>query len=182
MYYAGIGSRKIPKVIKDLMVVIGYAMAENGYVLRSGGAEGADTAFQKGCQQWCDDNNVPYCKRQEIYLPWNNFNNLKVDKHKGITTETFWLAHDLVYETHPNAKNLSPSVMKLMVRNVAQIYGLNNTPSDLIICWTPDGATKTTTNETGGTGQALRLALIDNIPIINLKLKKHIKLIEKILI
>lgn len=46
--YAGIGSRKTPKNVLDFMFEIGKELALLGYVLRSGGAEGADSAFEKG--------------------------------------------------------------------------------------------------------------------------------------
>ena len=36
-YYAGIGSRKTPKEILDLMSVIGEYLQSKGYILRSGG-------------------------------------------------------------------------------------------------------------------------------------------------
>ena len=49
MYYAGIGSRETPKVVCDMMYKIGAAHADLGLTLRSGGAIGADIAFERGC-------------------------------------------------------------------------------------------------------------------------------------
>lgn len=49
MIYCGIGSRKAPKHVLDLMTKIGESFAKKGLLLRSGGAIGADTAFERGC-------------------------------------------------------------------------------------------------------------------------------------
>ena len=43
-----------------------------------------------------------------------------------------------------------------------------NTPSEFVICWTPDGSEGTTTRETGGTGQAIRMAKKRGIKVMNL--------------
>lgn len=47
--YAGIGSRKTPKKILEQMRNISSFLAKEGYTLRSGGADGADSAFEDGC-------------------------------------------------------------------------------------------------------------------------------------
>lgn len=50
MYYAGVGSRETPQDVLKIMWKIGRYLALNGYTLRSGGgAKGADTAFENGC-------------------------------------------------------------------------------------------------------------------------------------
>ena len=46
-YYAGIGSRKTLPEILFLMSKIAIFLSENNYILRSGGANGADEAFSK---------------------------------------------------------------------------------------------------------------------------------------
>jgi predicted Rossmann fold nucleotide-binding protein DprA/Smf involved in DNA uptake len=69
LYYSGIGSRRTPENIQELMVKLGHYLAGRGWVLRSGGAEGADTAFEKGCDQ--------VHGRKEIFLPWKGYNNNK---------------------------------------------------------------------------------------------------------
>ncbi len=47
-YYAGIGSRKTPEEILVIMTHIAVRMRNLGWVLRSGCALGADTAFENG--------------------------------------------------------------------------------------------------------------------------------------
>ena len=63
MFYAGIGSRKTPPTIRSLMTKCANQLHNEGFTLRSGGAQGADTAFELGAQL-----------RKEIYLPWRRFN------------------------------------------------------------------------------------------------------------
>ena len=48
-YYAGVGSRETPLDVLKTMWKIGNYLATKGYTLRSGGAKGADTAFENGC-------------------------------------------------------------------------------------------------------------------------------------
>jgi predicted Rossmann fold nucleotide-binding protein DprA/Smf involved in DNA uptake len=48
MYYTGVGSRECPTYILDLMTQYATVLNNKGYILRSGGALGADSAFQSG--------------------------------------------------------------------------------------------------------------------------------------
>lgn len=50
-FYAGIGSREAPEDILTFMKWIGSKLYEKGYILRSGGAKGADTAFAMGAAE-----------------------------------------------------------------------------------------------------------------------------------
>ena len=61
--YAGIGSRETPGGTLKRMGVISGALHTLGFKLRSGAADGADSAFEKFA-----GNN------KEIYLPWKGFN------------------------------------------------------------------------------------------------------------
>jgi hypothetical protein len=60
----------------------------------------------------------------------------------------------------------------MMIRNYFQIFGHEGAErSSFVICWTPDGANGTTiltSHESGGTGQAIRIASKYNIPVYNL--------------
>ena len=155
MYYTGIGSRETPIEIQYLMSYISKLMYSKGYTLRSGGANGADLAFETL---------IP--DKKEIFIPWKNFNN-NLSPLYNISKEAFELASTL----HPNWKSLSEGAKKLMARNCYQILGHDlSTPSDVVICWTPDGCTShsSRTSKTGGTGQAISLASLYDIPIYNL--------------
>ena len=47
--YAGVGARKTPADVLGWMERIAAGMATQGWTLRSGGARGADSAFERGC-------------------------------------------------------------------------------------------------------------------------------------
>lgn len=50
-YYSGVDSRKTPPNILDLMTKVAQKLAGQGWVLPSGGADGADSAFETGVKQ-----------------------------------------------------------------------------------------------------------------------------------
>ena len=147
--YTGIGSRQTPFDILKVMKQLSAYLQGKGYTLRSGGASGADSAFESGIT----DNTM-----KEIYLPWKGFENNKSSLYE-ISPGAFILAEHY----HPAWEHLSPAAKKFHARNVYQVLGLDlQTPTDFVICWTKDGDLK------GGTAQALRIALDKKIPIFNL--------------
>lgn len=151
-YYTGIGSRSTPLIILDIFEKLGYIFAKSNLILRSGGADGADSAFELGC-------NV-FKGNKEIYLPWKNFNNNN-SKLYNIPNEAFIIAKKI----HPNWNNLKDSVKKLHARNICQILGYDlKSPSKFVICWTPEG------KAIGGTATAINTAKIYGIPVFNLGL------------
>lgn len=155
MYYAGIGSRKTPPHILKLMRNIGYQLATLDSILRSGGADGADSAFEEGANQ-----HIGACC--EIFLPWPKFNN-----HHSPFCHVSDDALELTAQYHPAWHKCSPAVQKLHARNAQIIFGHDlKTPVNAVICWTP-GA-----NGGGGTGQALRLAYSRKITIVDLGQKE----------
>jgi len=174
MSYAGIGSRKTPKDIQKMMIQIGSMYASLGYVLHSGGAEGADTAFATGHGFIAPLN-------KEIFLPWNNFNQKTIQEQTttiGVSMEAYAIARK--YYIHPNKNknwnDLKSATKKLMARNAYQILGPTlNKPVDFVVCWTEDG------KELGGTSQAIRMANSLKIPVFNLGNKEHLALMNKAL-
>lgn len=157
-YYAGIGSRKTPDYILQLMKEIATKLESRGWTLRSGGAEGADDAFESGCT------------RKQIYVPWNGFNNR--DLIFSIPDNAYKLAE----EAHPNWKALSQGAKTLMARNCMQVLGKDlNEPSKFVLCWTPDGCVSHATRSyrTGGTGQAITIADKAGIRVFNLASEEH---------
>lgn len=153
LIYTGIGSRDAPKHILELCTYLGELLAKTGWILRSGGSYGCDTAFEIGCDK------VKGLK--EIYLPWKNFNNNKSDLYN-----IPYQAYETVKEFHPNPNTLKGGSIKLMARNSQQVLGQQLTePSRLIIFYAPiDKKDKVL----GGTGQAIRIANHYNIGTINL--------------
>jgi hypothetical protein len=149
--YAGIGSRETPLDILNLMTRVAIALTNDNWILRSGGADGADTAFETGAG------------RKEIYLPWNGFNGKTVDNVSYFLLPETEEARDYVYDYHPSGLYLKQGPFKLMVRNTYQVLGADlRSPADVVICWTSDG------KASGGTGQAMRIAKDYEIEIINL--------------
>lgn len=133
--YAGIGSRETPQAVLDCFERLGYWLARKGYVLRSGHADGADSAFESGCLKANGE--------MEIYLPWKGFNGsassyILKDNDEAIT---------IASRFHPAFDRLSQGAQKLQARNSYQVlgYGLDS-PSAFVICWTKNG------KGSGGTG------------------------------
>lgn len=162
-FYGGIGSRDSPPEIMETMTLIASKLEERGYILRSGGAQGADQAFEDGIKDHT---------KMRIFLPFDGFN----DKNHGYgyiakySVKDVDNAHNAVVTYHPIGYRLQGKSYKLMARNYHQVCGLDGEKnSEFIICWTPDGATTKTTRNTGGTGQAIRIANALSIPVYNLK-------------
>ncbi len=165
-FYTGIGSRETPPEICELMTQLASRLEKEGWVLRSGGAAGADEAFSMGVE-----------RQAEIYLPWPSFAaglQLRKTNHKYITVDNDPEAEDSL-KFHPSPHRLSNAGKKLMIRNFRQIVGKDNPNSKFVICWTKDGGVS------GGTGQAMKIAKYYNIPVFNLKLKGDLEKIEKYL-
>ena len=153
--YAGIGSRRLPDEWIPKIHEISKKLSKAGYTLRSGGAIGADTAFER------------YSRSSEIYVPFSGYNKRVGNAIDVVHPDAFVIASLL----HPKWDNLSKTAQALMARNTHQILGKDlNSPADFVVCWTPDGAytEQMRTVETGGTGQAIALASRWKIPVFNL--------------
>lgn len=150
-YYAGIGSRKTPPELVELMENLGTYLARKGHILRSGRAEGTDQAFERGCDI------VGGLK--EIYLPWRGFQGSDSCHYSLSKT-----AEDIAQKYHPNWDALSPAGKKLVTRDIYQVLGPEpfTQKTDFVVCYTPFGKV------TGGTGQALRIAAAYSIPVFNM--------------
>ena len=156
--YAGIGSRQTPAPVLEQMRSIGAAMAEAGWLLRSGAAQGADSAFEAGA--------ADAGGHREIWIPWDRYNDRTPDHGRAVRIARHNDANrTIAARQHPRWNVLGAGAQKLMVRNVHQILGddpASPDPVDLVICWTPRGT------GSGGTGMALRLANDHGIPVIDL--------------
>ena len=149
--YAGIGSRATPAGICHLMERFGTELARRGWTLRSGGAVGADSAFERGARETGG--------RCEIYLPWPGYNEHTESRLVEASPE----AHDLMAQIHPAFAKLPGSSRRLHARNAHQILGADlRSPVEMVICWTPGARGR------GGTGTAIRLARSRGIPIHDL--------------
>lgn len=155
--YTGVGSRETPDAMLALMQRIAKALAPVA-ILRSGGAPGADTAFEQGC--------LAAGGEMEIYLPWKGFN--------GNPSPLFGVGAkelEIAAQVHPAWDRLTDGPRKLHARNVRQVLGSSlNAPSSFVVCWTPDGceSSKERKRTTGGTATAIVLAERYDVPVYNL--------------
>jgi hypothetical protein len=154
--YAGIGSRETPEDILLLMRAAARALENAGLMLRSGGANGADTAFEHGVYHW---------PNKQIFLPWSGFNKRTI-RQPGcyvLTGDFIEQAHAIAAEHHPAWNRLARNIQALHARNVAQVLGPElNDPVQFVMCWTPQG------KGGGGTGQAIRIAKSYHVPVFDM--------------
>ena len=148
-FYTGVSSRGTPGHILELMRRLANKLQSDGWILRSGGADGADSAFEHSA-----------CSCKEIYYA--------ADANKS--------AMNIASKFHPAWHRCSPYVKKLHGRNAFQVLGAHlNQPSSMLICWTKDGCLshENRSIETGGTGTAISIADWTSTEVINLSLKDH---------
>jgi hypothetical protein len=167
LYWTGIGSRQTPPPALELLERTAAALMLLGYTLRSGHADGADQACERGAGG-----------NAEIYLPWPTFNanvpvvsGIHVPKVIGRPSLD---AIRLAVEIHPLGHHLSDRVLALHGRNSHEVLGEQlDEPSKFVLCWTPDGSVDGSGRFAGGTGQALRLAACKGIQVFNLAREEH---------
>ncbi len=187
--FAGIGSRETPELVCRFMTAVGEALAVRGWRLRSGGAPGADTAFEAGYAR--------FAALKDIFLPWKGFEGststlvapwvsdgdlaaavarLTPGWTPGLLTgkerpaDRIAHAHLLAAHFHPAWDKVGSGGRKLHSRNGHQILGEKlDRKADVVVAWTVDG------EATGGTGQAIRLAAHFGIPVLNLKKRAHLE-------
>jgi hypothetical protein len=149
-FYTGVGSRSTPPYILEIMTRLARKLAIEGWTLRSGGALGADTAFENGVTSV----NAP----KEIFLA--------SDANKA--------ALEMASIIHPAWHKCSDYVRKLHARNCFQVLGRDlRSPSSFLVCWTLNGA------DIGGTRTAIVLARNHNIEVINLGLAEQLNRITQ---
>lgn len=153
-FYAGIGSRETPPEVLAKMTQWAETLERRGYILRSGGAPGADSAFEAG---------VKLTTNKRIYVPWLGFNGRHGENviECGIDPDMRRIAQ----HSHPAWGCCSDAARKMHTRNVAQVLGCppeDHTDSEFVVCWTPRGA------GSGGTGQAIRIAKRYGVPVFDL--------------
>jgi hypothetical protein len=159
-FYAGIGARKTPVNVLEVMTQLAACLERDGWTLRSGGANGADTAFERG---------VVDPANKEIFLPWPGFNS-STSPRNHICQD----ALNMAAEFHPAWDRCSPAARKFHARNCYQVLGGSlQSPCKMIVCWTPDGLAS------GGTGQALRIANKHGVHVHNLAIPVEFEKVVK---
>lgn len=150
--YAGIGATKTPQDVLNLITLVSAQMSEMNWMLRTGGADGADNAFAEGTAN------------REIHLPWNGYNKLWQSAGRGVHVPCISKEiQEITAAHHPYWDNLSQGAKKLMYRNTTILLGKElEAHAKLVICWTRKDEI------TGGTGHGMRIASAYGIPVFNL--------------
>ena len=148
--YAGIGSRSTPEDVLDIMTDLATDLEAMGFILRTGGAIGADSAFLNGIHK---------PELVELYLPWQGYND-----YESAFANVPKASIQMAAQFHPNWNACKDSVRKLHGRNCNIILGPDVTrpmPSEFVICYTPNAAA------TGGTGLAITVADACLVPVFD---------------
>lgn len=161
-YWTGVGSRETPPEIAQLMASIARGLTKVGGVLRSGGAAGADSAFEAG---------VPDPAKKQIYLPRKGFEGNRSPLYGDPTPESIEWAR----KAHPYFDKMQPGsfAYNAHARNAHQVLGQDcKTKAAFVVCWTPDGAERADQSHsidvTGGTRTAIVIAEMNGVPVFNL--------------
>lgn len=176
MTVALIGSRKAPVRFLNLANDIGFILANQGIEMFSGGADGMDSAFEKGYNR---ANRKSLCN---IILPKERFNG----RSSFAEDNTYVLdsysedilreCDSLVYKLHPHYEDLGDFAMRAHMRNCIQILGHDlESPVDEVICWAPPNGI----GVKGGTNTAFRLAMSRGIPCWNLAVREEFVYLEE---
>lgn len=156
-YYTGIGSRNTPVEVIHRMTKLSLFLSEQDWVLRSGGAEGADRAFEDGVRKG---------KKAEIYTPWKNFVKYSENVIVGPTLSTWLEAQEIASNIHPAWERCSRGARALHTRNVYQVLGGDlQTPSRFVLFYAKESPSG---NVSGGTRTAVEIARQHNIPCVNM--------------
>ncbi len=153
IYYAGIGSRETPGPVQSYMTTTAGRLSKIGYILRSGGAKGADKAFEEGA------NGVAVILRPE-----------------HATVEAIGEAA----RAHPAWGARRSYTQKLHGRNVMIVLGEDKLDDKdkwvkFVICWTPPDIPR------GGTKLGMRVALDRGITVFNLAVPGEKEKLESLL-
>lgn len=152
-YYAGIGARSAPEEALQAMRCLAESLRTRDWVLRSGGADGSDKAFEAGAGS-----------AKEIMTP----------KNMGMVRGPINMSHHWAVKLispfcleYP-IEQMKPYVQALLARNAMIVVGAaGDSYVDFVACWTP-------TDDpcdplAGGTRYACRLAKSLGIPVYNLR-------------
>jgi len=166
MIYTGIGSRETPNDVLTFMYGFGAYCGDRKFILRSGGAEGADTAFEQGC--------LSVKGPMEIYLPWRGFNKRYGESYYEEATQDAYTLAEQIYPDY--FSSIKPTIKKLLVRNIHQVLGYDlKSPSDLVVCYCKQDPTG---KYIGGTSYAIMVADKYKIPVVNLASRRTWKMMK----
>jgi len=172
-YWTGVGSREVPPKFALYMQSIAIRMSNAGYTLRSGGAGGSDTIFQKEVDP----------DLTQIWIPWKGFNKFCKDgNHIVISDKSFNIAREFYLDTGiiPWFDRMKQGAQKLHARNYFQVVGkegLGEPKSEVCIYY----AEMNGNEPKGGTRSAVMVARYFGIPCYNLGISSDLDKLDRYL-
>lgn len=181
MTYAGVGTRELPAGADDYLADIASALAARGYQLSTGDAKGADSAFIRGARRSNGRLRIFSAKPSRRHPDAMALSR----QPEALRRRAFELAS----RYHPGWQRMVDAgkydMLLLHARNGQQVLGPElDLPVRCVLCWA-DGSTfdreGRVINVSGGTGQAVRLAVGHGIPVYNLALTEHRARVKRML-
>ena len=160
-YFSAVGKITTPPTVKDRIVEELKKYVTFGYILRSGGAKGADTIFAQTYMEMGG--------KVEIYLPWNGYNG-KFLGHDYINQNCCIMvtpeAFNIAYELDEKWNERTEATKVLDARNVHIYCGfkIGKEPLSDFVVYFDDHPE----NKDSGTQRGLKVADKFKIPKINL--------------
>ena len=171
--YAGVGSRATPREVLAGMSDVAQVLGDAGFALSTGGADGADKAFEAGALR----TDAPVT----VHTPWPGYNGYRpgrdpesdidvIHPKAGDAVRGMSFLH-LARKHHPAWDRCRRGARALFLRNVSILAGALDDdgavlPVRAVIAWNPNGSAHG--REAGGTGHTLRVAAELGIPVVNL--------------
>lgn len=167
-WVAGIGSRETPAPYLRVIRTFAADISGRGYGLRSGGARGADQAWEEGAATGPSpvQSFRVSVRPGEPGIPLN-----------AIAPAVVAQAAELASRHHRGWARLQDYARALMTRNCLQVLGPDlQDPVAHVLCWAADSVLEhgRVVDVAGGTGLAVRLAHSRGIPVLNLALPDHL--------
>lgn len=145
-YYAGTGDREVPANIREMLTGYAKKLDSLGYILRTGGGEGCDEAFEAGA------------KNKELILPYSRYNN----KRKGFIYTRTPGSYNSLKLLRCRSWRIRSYIIPLFERVYFELMGINNEPvSEFLLCYV-------TNTQHGCGGHAVRIAKFGRIPVFNI--------------
>lgn len=158
-YYAGVGSRKTPPDVLELMGKAARWLRRQGWTLRSGHASGADWAFEEGA---ADPGSM-------IFLPWSGFGQRAYGSDPGrpVIGKAVLTPEAELLQYHAELVKLGIRRQGATSRAVRLLHGRNwlqVKDAKFVVCW----AEEVNGEPQGGTATAVKLAEAWQVPVFNL--------------
>lgn len=170
-YFTGVGSRNISEEEWETIKAVSAWIVSQGGILRSGKAEGSDSAFEQGVEESVEPSS------KEIYIPWEGAGMNQIPTHDKVfvldkpssVNYALSIEHVLSVMDQQHWDNLKQGGKKLHQRNTHQVLGqdLENPAPSLFLLACADNTRNGDVK--GGTATAWKLAKKFNVPCLNIR-------------